>query len=328
MRILYISAGQAPDYMCDMLFHGLRILLGAEVVDVNRMWFMYAQEFAEGGHDRSRLYGRGFTMYGLLEEDSGVDRTDISQKLRTRYFDLVIYGSVHRCRLLLDEVLAFYPPQRVLFVDGEDEPDLVSPLLECGIYFKREIAFEHRDLRPIGFAIPESRIGSVARQKSKLLAFIDPRDLRTYIYHDETDYYGDYAQSLFAVTTKKAGWDCLRHYEILANGCIPYFPDLDDCPPATMVFFPKYELLWAKSMIESRGLEFFDTREGRTTWQGLEQRVEAIFRRHSTTLALAHYVLETAAWLGDQPAGSVLPAGSIPAARSSGLIALPSLQTA
>jgi len=276
---------------------------------------MYAHEFAAGGHDKSRLYGRGFTIYGLLGEDSAVDRTDISKKLRTKYFDLIIYGSVHRCRLFLDEVLAFYPPHRVLFVDGEDQPDFLSQLLGYGIYFKREIAFEHRDLRPIGFAIPESRIGTVSKQKSKLLAFIDPRNPRTYIYLDEKDYYGDYAESLFAVTIKKAGWDCLRHYEILANGCIPYFPDVNDCPPATMTFFPKYELRLVKGLIESRGLALFDTREGRNIWQELHHRVNAIFRRHCTTLALAHYVLETAAWLGKQHSSQ--PAGSSPWLRTS-----------
>jgi hypothetical protein len=310
MRILYISGGQAPDYMCDMLFHGLRSLLGANVVDVNRIWFMYAHEFDRGGHDKSRLYGRGFTIYGLLGEDAAVDRTDISKKLRARYFDFVIYGSIHRCRLFLEEVLSLYPRDRVLFVDGEDEPDIVSQLLDYGIYFKREIAFAHRALRPIGFAIPESRIGTESRQKSKLLAFIDPRDPRTYIYRDEKAYYGDYAESLFAITLKKAGWDCLRHYEILANGCLPYFLDLDHCPPATMVFFPKYELRLAKALIESRGLAFFNTREGRLIWQGLEQRVDAILRRHCTTLALAHYVLETAAWLGNQRSSAFIPAPS------------------
>ena len=67
MRILYISGGQGPDYMCDMLFHGLRRTLGTDVVDVNRLWYMYAHEFREGTADKSKLYGRGFTLYGLLE---------------------------------------------------------------------------------------------------------------------------------------------------------------------------------------------------------------------------------------------------------------------
>jgi len=310
MRILYISGGQGPDYMCDMLFHGLRSLLGTDVIDVNRIWYMYAQEFGEGRHDKSKLYGRGFSVYGLLGEDSAVDRTDISRKLRTRYFDLVIYGSVHRCRLFLDETLAFYPPQQVLFVDGEDHAIILSQLLDWGIYFKREIVSEHPGVRPIQFAIPDTRIGTVAKQKVKLQAFIDPRDSRTYIYNDETAYYSDYAESLFGVTIKKAGWDCLRHYEIMANRCIPYFPDLDDCPPATMVFLPKYELRFAKNLLSSRGLAFFDTPEGRTTWETLQQRIEFILRRHCTTLALAHYVLETSAWAAHRNCAPVIAAAA------------------
>jgi len=295
MRILYISGAQGPDYLCDMLFHGLRTSLGADVVEVNRLWYMYAHEFAGGRHDKSKLYGRGFTMYGLLPDDSAIDRSEISQKIRTRHFDLVIYGSVHRCRLFLEEVLAFYPPSQVLFIDGEDHTFILSQLFNWGTYFKRELLSENPGVRPIQFAIPESRIGTVPRQKIKVQAFIDPRDTRTYIYNDEASYYGDYAESMFGLTIKKAGWDCLRHYEILANRCIPYFPDLDSCPPATMVFLPKYELLAVKKILESHGRAFFETTEGQTLWLALQQRIDLIFRRHCTTTALAHYVLETAA---------------------------------
>jgi hypothetical protein len=35
----------------------------------------------------------------------------------------------------------------------------------------------------------------------------------------------------------------LRHYEILANGCIPYFPDLTECPENTLSLFPKKLIL-------------------------------------------------------------------------------------
>ena len=44
---------------------------------------------------------------------------------------------------------------------------------------------------------------------------------------------------MFAHTIKKGGWDCLRHYEIMANGCIPIFKDLDKCPSNTLISFPK-----------------------------------------------------------------------------------------
>ena len=294
MRILYISGGQGPDYLCDMLFHGLRSELGADVVDAERIWYMYAGEFGEGRHDRSKLYGRGFTMYGLLGPDSSVDRTDLEHKVRAKYFDLVVYGSIHRCCRFLREVLLTYPPEQILFVDGEDHTAVISGLMGQGIYFKRELASPIPSVRPIQFAIPEERIGTASRPKLKLQAFVDPRDTRTYIYHDEASYYGDYAESLFGVTMKKAGWDCLRHYEIMANGCVPWFLDLEQCPPTTLVFLPKQELLLAKKLLDSRGTGFFETKEGLEIWLGLQQRIELVARRQCTTRAMARYVLETA----------------------------------
>lgn len=279
--------------MCDMLFHGLRSELGPDVVDAERIWYMYADEFGEGRHDRSKLYGRGFTVYGLLGPDSDVDRTDLEHKIRAKYFDLIVYGSIYRCCHFLRDVLLAYPPGQILFVDGEDQTVVISQLLGQGIYLKRELASSIPNVRPIQFAIPEERVGTVPRQKIKLQAFVDPRDTRTYIHKDETSYYGDYAESLFGITMKKAGWDCLRHYEIMANGCVPWFLDVEHCPPTTMTFLPKQELCLAKKLLDSRGLGFFETKEGLETWRALQQRIEFIARQHCTTRALARYVLET-----------------------------------
>lgn len=297
MRILYISAANGPDYLCDMIFHGLRTEIGAGVVDAERIWFMYADEFGEGKRERSKLYGRGFTLYGLLASDSDVDRTDLERKIQTKYFDLIVYGSIHRCARFLPQVLVAYPPARILFIDGEDEATLIPQLLGRGIYFKRELTAPVAGVWPIQFAIPEQRIGSVVRRKAKLLAHIDPRDKRTYIYNDEAGYYGDYAESLFGVTMKKAGWDCLRHYEIIANGCIPWFLELEKCPSTTMPFLPKLELLAAKKLLETRGLDFFQTNPGVEVWLELGRRIVATTRQRCTTRAMANYVLETAsAW--------------------------------
>ena len=38
---------------------------------------------------------------------------------------------------------------------------------------------------------------------------------------------------------KKAGWDCYRHYELLMNGCLPFFLDINDCPELTCRSLPK-----------------------------------------------------------------------------------------
>ncbi|MGA7572566.1 MAG: hypothetical protein WCA97_01185 [Terriglobales bacterium] len=316
MRILYISNGQSPDYLSDMLFHGLRSELGLDVVDLERVWYMYAAEFGEGRHDKSKLYGRGFTMFGLLGDDLAVDRTDILQKIRSKYFDLVIYGSIQRCAAFLEDVLTHYPAEQIVFVDGEDHTNIVPVLLGRGIYFKRELAAPDPRLRPIQFAIPEERIATVSRQKSKVQAFIDPRDTRTYIYKDESAYYGDYAESLFAVTIKKAGWDCLRHYEIMANRCIPHFIDLDSCPRTTLMFLPKYELRVASNLLTSQGPAFFCTREGLDNWSALHQRIDLAFRRHCTTRALARYVIETASILAQRSHPSLCPPPSLMARAS------------
>jgi hypothetical protein len=49
-----------------------------------------------------------------------------------------------------------------------------------------------------------------------------------------------YKTSRFAITKMKGGWDCLRHYEILMNGCIPLFENLNDCPEHTLTTYPKH----------------------------------------------------------------------------------------
>ena len=66
---------------------------------------------------------------------------------------------------------------------------------------------------------------------------MDPRFLNSYIF-DEESYFKQYANSIFGTTTKKNGWDCLRHYEIIASGCLPYFPKIDDKPETIMKNYP------------------------------------------------------------------------------------------
>ena len=69
-----------------------------------------------------------------------------------------------------------------------------------------------------------------------------PGRLSTYIYDDEKTYYNMYSNSIFAITNKKLGWDCLRHYEILMNGCIPLFFNIEDCPKLILKTLPKERL--------------------------------------------------------------------------------------
>ena len=38
---------------------------------------------------------------------------------------------------------------------------------------------------------------------------------------------------------RKKGWDCLRHYEIIASGSVPFFEDYESIPKFTMFNYPK-----------------------------------------------------------------------------------------
>jgi hypothetical protein len=288
MRILYLSSGR-PDYQSDMLFHGLRTLYGADVTDFPRADHMY-----QSYPDRSNLYGSGFTIFGLLPGDSGVDRSALAEKIAVHHFDLIVYGSIQRSQPYFKSVTSVYAPHEILFIDGEDHQRLLD-ITRHGIYFKRELERPSPGVYPIFFAIPADKIGTLRPlAKNKILATIDPRDRSTYTYSTEREYYQDYASSLFAVTLKKAGWDCLRHYEIMANGCIPLFLGLDQCPETTLVNLPKPELLEALSLWdEHHPPAYWESEEGHAAWLSLWRRIHLKFAARSTTWAMARYVVET-----------------------------------
>ena len=61
---------------------------------------------------------------------------------------------------------------------------------------------------------------------------------RSYVFNDEQSYMDDYARSRYAYTWKKAGWDCMRHVEILGAGAIPLFYRISRRPMCTLVGHP------------------------------------------------------------------------------------------
>jgi len=63
--------------------------------------------------------------------------------------------------------------------------------------------------------------------------------------------FDDYHKSYYGVTTRKAitgWWESLRTLEILANRCIPYFPELEKCPQNILTHLPKSLLLEAREL--------------------------------------------------------------------------------
>ena len=234
MKILFLTKGDHVDYQNDCLLIGLREMLGADVIDYNKQLHNYTNYDPAAA---LKLYGKGMTVTRVLP-DIEIDRTDITSKIKNRYFDYIVYGHIWRFNGYLNEILSIYPKNRVIAVDGEDETVIHNSYGKL-LYFKREIVGgAHPGLFPISFAMPTTKI-NFNNLKTQDMAYITPEDRSTYIYNNEKDYYADYGRSRFGTTFKKAGWDCMRHYEILGNGCIPYFPDIERCPPETMTWFPK-----------------------------------------------------------------------------------------
>lgn len=98
---------------------------------------------------------------------------------------------------------------------------------------------EKERIYPISFAIPKCKVKDDVIFKRNVFGRVIPGDASSYIFDNEKMYYSDYSQSIFGITKRKHGWDCLRHYEIMANGSIPYFENLSECPKNVMTHLPK-----------------------------------------------------------------------------------------
>lgn len=105
----------------------------------------------------------------------------------------------------------------------------------------RRLARQSSRLKQISFSIPEEKIIATPVQKEKdfpihivdkAVAESMPGAQIAYAFQNEDEYYRDLQISRFGITTKRAGWDCMRHYEIAANGTVPCFKDLHLKPPS------------------------------------------------------------------------------------------------
>ncbi len=163
-------------------------------------------------------------------------------------------------------------------------------------------------VRPISFSIPKQLILQNVRVRDKLrnFAVIIPGRDDTYVYTEQDEYYMGYKESKFAVTMKKGGWDCLRHYEIVAAGCVPYMLQAEAIPIGTMWLWPANLL---RSVLELKGLNHAlvkDTTVANGTtdsslidepnfdmhnYTSIMQKLQAHLRKHLTTESMAKYLM-------------------------------------
>jgi len=276
MRVLFVNNFKGPDYQNDVVYHGL-IENKHEVYETAFPAYMLTSY-----PNPKQLYGKGFTVFAKLTHTPNLDSPEvILEKIKSKFYDIVVYGSVHRDLSFLQQVVNVYSKDEVYFIDGEDHPTPLLELLQFGKYFKRERLTE--ETLPISFAIPESQLRKLPVHKSKHLATIIPGNKVTYIFNTEEEYYEDYAQSYFGITCQKSGWDCMRHYEILANKCVPFFTDLQNCPVSTLYNFPKDLILESNRY----------AREGKLPpdYEQLNQELFTYTSEHLTTQKLVASIL-------------------------------------
>jgi hypothetical protein len=149
-------------------------------------------------------------------------------------------------------------------------------------------------LHPITFSIPDKKITKYIFNKTKIISDLIPGKIDTYIYINENDYYEEYKKSYFALTIKKGGWDCLRHYEIIANGCIPYFYDIENCPKNTLALFPKELIVKGNELckqFELCGINNLQS-EDKDNYHRLLSELMEYLKNNLTTKSIAKYILD------------------------------------
>jgi hypothetical protein len=114
MRILMLCHSY-PNFVPDLLLHGLRKLLGEDVVDYPRKDALYEGSLGQPYLDK---------VTGLMADDSKVDRSDISAKMSHHFFDVVI------CDVrAFNENPSFLEQNAcpLAVIDGEDLPAMIRP---------------------------------------------------------------------------------------------------------------------------------------------------------------------------------------------------------
>ena len=252
MKILFVPT-ISPNYQGDLLensiLHGLRTVMGKNCVDYPRKKIMY-HDFSETKKDS--LHGRGFSLLtkpilDLSEEERKLDK-----------FDAILYGDGHMYGEGTNKELNKLANGNVWVIDGHDlhgnaprKIDIKEGDEEINVIgvqfrksFKRELVEKVEDVYPIGFGIPTHRIMTFNPEKKDQLfqktapdnaLFNDVQDIgggfKHHKFTDEEEYYNDLNRSWFGLTCKKGGWDCLRHYEIIAARSVLLFKDYNKKHP-------------------------------------------------------------------------------------------------
>jgi hypothetical protein len=329
---LHTRFDAVSDYQIDTIQHGL-VSLGHEVVDYPIRWHMYKQIKEQNKDNWHHIWGKGMTITGLLDFDEGRIK---EEEIHQHKYDLIILALHHTKANSYDEIIKSIQIIRdqfkhtpIALLDGWDSPAISEGVLNACklykvVYFKRELDRESTEwLRPISFSFPEEKIyDNIDHDKDEIFAklipvnqSINPEYMKTYGFDNEEEYYKMYRSSMFGLTSKKGGWDTMRHYEILANGCLPYFVDIENCPKNILFKWPRDLLIEikkihglylntteefkGKTILPNCGVINIDNAGGiteefdRGRYRELRDLVFEYFKQNLTTKHMAQYLIDT-----------------------------------
>jgi len=230
MKILYITTVNPRaqgDYQEVMILNGLRKIIGNSVIDFPKKKVMYG-DYSET--PKKELHGSGFTLYTLPLEDVKDDLRNIDN------IDFILYGVTDAYGITDYPDINKLTPN-IWYIDGHDHERITKK--PC---FKRELFSCENNVFPTGFGIPYNQIRPIdLNNKTQIIQKTAPyhsifkpaTDLGTryhHIFSDEAEYFDDMSKSWFGLSSKKGGWDSLRHYEIMASGSLLLFRDYDKKP--------------------------------------------------------------------------------------------------
>lgn len=286
MKILLIPSFHS-DYLQDSIYLGFKDLFGKDVESTEECSYLYK----DSNFDKNRFWGHGFTYTKILDSKlQNVSKENTIEKIKDSYYDIIVYTNVSRNSWMIDEVKKFTNKKKLFLVNVEDGHWRFEHLSNDICYFKRELYEKtQKNIQPIFYGIHKSKLFEGPVEKTQEMSISIPSlDYCTnissskIIFDNEEDYYNDYRKSKFGLTKKKGGWDSMRHYEILANKCIPIFENIDECPKTCLINLPKKKL----SKIEKSYKNFTDKQ-----YNQIQTELFEFTKENLTTECLAKYIL-------------------------------------
>jgi hypothetical protein len=315
IKILYITTDEnlhlgaadrcQGDYIENTILLGLRKILKQNCVEYPRKRILY-HDFSDV--KRQSLHGMGFSLYHEKMEDIPNEARNLNQN-----FDVILYGTAfawgmndipvleQRCKVkfYVDGHDMYGHATRGNYIFHDGERIIGNQAVPC---FKGQLIDVQSDTYPTGVGIPESRILPINFElKTQLHQSAYPRYAKYepvhevnrshYLFNDEEEYYKDMSKSWFGLTSKRGGWDALRHYELIAAGCLLLFCDYDrkprycapgDCPAISYNSLEELHSIMNRLVVDGKPTnEYINRLHEQRDW----------LLKNATTKARAQYVI-------------------------------------